>query len=232
MSATARRLELAVAALVGGAVSGAIVWYLGRPPEAAADVSPDDPMAEPPGVPDEASSGDAERVAALERKVATLQRQIATRQRLEAYAEQLRDGEGGATRDADAPPADPEDPVFELAVRNVIDKANYERERERDVRREERREERVLRQVDYLADKLGLDDTQVARVEEVLTLQTEAFAELRDSDERPVTRREWREQARAIRDETTSKLAEVLSEEQMAGYAKLQEEEGFGRRGR
>jgi hypothetical protein len=228
--------ELAGTALVGGAIGGLLVWLLMRPSDEITEPKPDPDSAEvaaptPPGD-DPVPTVDADRVAALERKLATLERQVMTRQKLKAYADELQGGGGADANGSAPPPADPEDPAFELAVRSVLDKANYEREQEREQRREERREERVVRQVDYLADKLDLDDDQVAKVEEILLEQTEAFRALRDSDNRPVTRREWREAARNIRTQTTEKLGGVLSEEQFSAYGKLQEEEGFGRRGR
>jgi hypothetical protein len=229
-----RPLEFLAAAVLGGLVGGAVAAKFGSPAQVApqpdsASVSTSSPHEPPPDPRDALGADDGlgpddGRVLALERKVALLERVLAKRRAKQADA--------GSDEGDVRPPADPEDPEFELAVRTIVDRANEQREQEREDVRDERRQERVARRVDELTEKLGLDDDQVDKVETILLEQFEAFSELRSGDERPVTRTEWRERRQAIRGETNNKLGEVLDETQLSSYAKLQEEEGNGRRRR
>ena len=102
-------------------------------------------------------------------------------------------------------------------------------------RRDERRQQRVDGQLDLLSEELTLSAEQIDQVEKLLVAQMDRFRELRegDVDQRPRTRREWRERIREIRQDTRDELAKILNADQLATYDKLEEEDrGFGRRGR
>jgi len=225
-------LRGAVIAVAGGLAGGLVVWLLTKPPDQ--DVKPTaEAVASAPSMVDKPRESNSP-LSGLERRVAQLERQIGTRIRLRAEVERLAasdDAEGDNTEGRRQVPVDSEDPAFELAVRSVIDRSNYERDQSRRDERAERREDRVAGQVDHLTEQLGLSDEQVALVEALLLAQMETFGELRDSDDRPRTRREWRERTAEIRAEMRSELAGVLDEDQLEKYDELQEDD-LGRRGR
>ncbi len=229
-------LHLALASLLGGAAGGGAVGLMMKQPsksskttasaEPAAQADENEPSDEP-------SSDQSARVRALEREVAKLKRKSAAAQALAQYAKGIsaeEDGGGAAT-----PFIHPEDPVFELSVRSVLDKVDQERRDERRERRTARSQERVKRQTELLTERLKLTPDQVAKVEKILLDRVERFRALRNQDAgaRPVTRSEWRQQARIVQKKTDEQLGEVLDDTQMKGYQSFQEEEGFGRgRGR
>ncbi len=229
-------LHLALASLIGGAVGGGAVGLMMKQPSGSpkttASAEPSAPSGEE-GSTEEPSDDPNARVRALEREVAKLKRKSAAAQALAQYAKGIsaeEDGGGAAT-----PFIHPEDPVFELSVRSVLDKVDQERRDERQQRRTARAQERVKRQTELLTERLKLTPDQVAEVGKILMDRVERFRALRNLDggARPVTRREWREQARIVQKKTDEQLAEVLDETQMKGYQAFQEEEGFGRgRGR
>ena len=229
-------LHLILAGLLGGAVGGGAVGLMMKQPstpsKATASAEPSAPSEEEE-VSDEPGGDQDDRVRTLEREVAKLKRKSAAAQALAQYAKGIsaeEDGGGAAT-----PFIHPEDPVFELSVRSVLDKVDQERRDERQQRRTARAQERVKRQTELLTERLKLTPDQVAKVEKILMDRVEHFRALRNQDggARPVTRREWREQARIVQKKTDEQLAEVLDETQMKGYQAFQEEEGFGRgRGR
>lgn len=195
--------------------------------KASAEAAPGDedaPATQPAG-------GDSERLRALEREVAQLKRKSAAAQALAQYAKGIsaQDGDGGAA----VPFIHPEDPVFELSVRSVMDKIDQERNEERQERRSERQRESVKRQTELLTERLKLNPGQVAEVEKILRERVERFRALREGDAgaRPATRSEWRERMRSMQKETDDRFKDVLSESQMKDYEKFSEEEGFGRGG-
>ncbi|HMR10738.1 MAG TPA: hypothetical protein PKA88_33400 [Polyangiaceae bacterium] len=192
--------------------------------KASAEAAPNDedaPATQPAG-------GDSERLRALEREVAQLKRKSAAAQALAQYAKGISAQEGDAG--AAVPFIHPEDPVFELSVRSVLDKVDQERDDERRERRSERQRESVRRQTELLTERLKLNPSQIAQVEKILRERVERFRALREGDAgpRPVTRSEWRERMRSMQKETDDKFKEVLSESQLKDYEKYSEEEGFG----
>ena len=84
-----------------------------------------------------------------------------------------------------------------------------------------------------LAAELQLTDAQRQGVEQALTEQFEAFRQLRRPSpdagvQRPITRRQWRDHADAIREAVDRRLGEVLSDGQMQLFREIRDDEGFG----
>ena len=229
-------LAVVAAALIGGGVGGAVVHFAAPKNNAPAKTSA---SAEP--APSATSTADLEkRLDALERNVSTLKRKSAAAQALKEYASVMAkaDGDGGAPNPhAMNPVVDAEDPVFDLAVRSVLDRVDWEKEEERRVNRATRRTARAQRQADYLTEQLGLTPSQRSEIEKILTERMEAFGRLRnppDGGSRPLTRRDWREAGSKIRADAEKKMETVLDESQMEKYRELDQEErgrGRGRRG-
>ena len=188
------------------------------------------------------SSELAERVDALEARVDQLARELsglrqqrAAERRLVQFADSLRRGEGADGTDEDAAQASAlsrgDDPQFELAVRQVLDRIDWEREEEQKLVSAQRQEQRAQRQSHLIAERLELAPHQREQLAQVLARQMQAFRALRDpptGEERPATRSEWAERMQGIRADTEAALAQFLSEQQLEQYRKFSEEEGFG----
>ncbi len=192
------------------------------------------------------SSEDALRVedqlAALERRVGELdgrleqvRRQWHVRQRLEQQVRATKDGTGAEVAEENSRPAAiaADNPAFELAVRSVMDRIEWEQEQTREATQAQFRDERARRQTDLLSERLGLDSEQADAVRAVLTDQMERFRQLRNVDvpaEGPVTRQEWRQRIEQLREQTETQLKQILSEAQLREYQQVAEEEGIGGR--
>lgn len=186
----------------------------------------------------------AYRLDRLEADIRALRKQNQSTDALRKYAKALNqggtgkptgaDGDDGDAAAAAQPDAvvDAEDPSFELAVRTVLDRVDWEREEEQRVTQTKRREERAQRQTELLAERLKLNGPQTQKVQQILTQQMDKFRALREGDDsntpRPTTRSEWRARIETIRTDTERKLSEVLDDEQMSSYRTFVEEEGFG----
>lgn len=223
-----------LSAIFGGAVSGLAVTRLGAEPQAQ-------PARAKKASPDGAAELER-RLAQLEGQLSTLRRQQQARTQLRKYAEALQEDVDDAADQA--PPkgntpisgvVDGEDPVFEMAVRSVMDRVDWEKDEERKTARANRSAERAQRQTELLTQRLSLDSQQSAAVAAALGQQMERFRALRDADDdsepRPVTREEWRQRIGDIRQQTEATLTKLLSEEQMRRYVEIAEEEGIGTRG-
>src|SRR5690606_11149981 len=149
-------------------------------------------------------------------EVSRLRQQQATERRLHGLAERLQqpappsdDGGGGAGKAL----ARGDDPRFELAVRQVLDRVDWEREEEERLVNAQRRELRAEHTSQLLSERLRLAPAQQAQVAKVLAKQMQAFRELPnppDDAERPATRSEWVKRMEAIRDETEQALSGIL----------------------
>jgi hypothetical protein len=126
-----------------------------------------------------------------------------------------------------------DDPVFEAAVRDVMDQVDYERDAERDARREERRSEWSSRWVSSMGDQLGLRDDQRERVLDVIQDHFNALTQLREKspEERPVLRSEWRAQMNELSGKAEKELFEVLDSSQKQKYEELDDGDKIGGRG-
>jgi len=218
-------LPLVVAALLGGVVGGFVVSRFPAPREALS-VQP-----EPAGSPDVASGAPLEtRVLALEEKVARLSRRPPGVSALLAP-------DAGVPQDAGFANAAPvvDDPVFEVAVRDIVDRVEDERSTERDVRRDEQRRRMSETWVNELGLELSLNEAQKAKVGEIVTEMFQRLRELRNLDAGAVRRSERVARMREVSDDAEKKLSGVLDANQMAAYRGLDEDlrltgRSFGRR--
>jgi hypothetical protein len=232
---------LVVAALVGGVGGAGATWALSKKADSPAKLKADK-ASEVRARADE-DEATAYRLDRLENDLRALRTQRQSTDSLRKYAEALDKKSGKATGaapegsegDALEPVVDGEDPSFELAVRTVLDRVDWEREEERKVTETKRREERAQRQTELLTERLKLTPPQTQKVQQILVEQMNTFRSLREGDDggapRPSNRAEWRGRVEAIRTETERKLAQVLNDEQMTSYRAFVDEEGFGPRG-
>jgi enoyl-CoA hydratase/carnithine racemase len=209
-----------VSALVGGAAGGGIVYALlthgSHAPHVVAS-------AEAHTASIDGSAGNSDEVDA---RLARLERRSAAAQALgeAARAMQAR-GAGGA---GPFVPGDvkADNPVFELAVRSVLDKVEWEKSEERKVEQQNQRVERVQHMSDYLAQKLSLSNDQKSNVQQIFSDSMDAFRNLRDPPDggrAPQSRDEWRQAMDSIRTQADQKMASVLTPAQMQSYQALQQ---------
>lgn len=165
------------------------------------------------------AAGDPEaRISRLEREVLLLKRD----RLIARAAADSRDGGTGATID---------DPLFETAVRDVVERRDAERDDERRVRRQERIKGHADRWANDLAAKLGLSDDQKRKVAELVRGQLESMARLREGDGdggAPAGRGQWRQRMRAEREKMETSLAALLSPAQITQMKQLQEDGELG----
>ena len=126
-----------------------------------------------------------------------------------------------------------DDPVFEAAVRDVLDQIETERTLERKERRTERMRAAADRVFERLAPELSLNEGQKQKVLAILREHFESMVEDRPADGGFAG--SGRERMRERRAKLDQKLGEVLSEPQLKRMRELQESgelPGFGGRGR
>lgn len=115
-----------------------------------------------------------------------------------------------------------DDPVFEAAVADVMERVAAQRSSERDVRREERRAQQLDRWATELGEKLKLTPAQRSSVVEI---RSQMMAEMQRSFEGDAGAELSREQRRArsesIRSAAEAKLARALDSRQLAAYEAL-----------
>lgn len=224
MSWTERAILPAVSALVGGIVGGGLVWIVvGHDSTAKRHAISAEPSPSSAGGPVAADGTDVDaRLARLERRSAAAQALGEVARAMNAHG-----GDGGIAKFS---PSDvkADNPVFELAVRSVLDRVEWEKGEERKVEQQNQRAERAKSMSDYLAQKLSLSGDQKAGVERVFTESMEALRSLReppDGGRAPQSRDEWRQAMNAVRTQTDQKIAQVLSPAQMQSYQALQEQD-------
>jgi hypothetical protein len=166
------------------------------------------------------------RVEALERSVSVLRRDSRAARVVAAYGAALAD-DGD---DADAAPSGSvvDDPVFEAAVRDVIEQIDTQRQSERRAARQERRQLAAKRWTDQLARDVRLNEAQKAKVAEIVVSFFESLRELREADGGPATRDEWRAHMTRLREQGEQRLAQVLDHRQMEQYRTLGDERRLG----
>ncbi|MBK7582705.1 MAG: hypothetical protein IPI67_21225 [Myxococcales bacterium] len=207
-----------IAALVGGVAGGAVANMTIKVPTAAASAEAG------PGAAPADTTDLARRVAELERNATKTER---TRRLERAVAQ----AGGGDDADAGAPPGARaiDDPVFETAVRDVIDQIDEERKEERDTRRADRRRRMAEGWTTELATELALNDAQKQKVMKVVEDYYEGLRAMRESDAGPpASRGEWQQRAKAEREKAETKLAQVLDPGQMAKYKGLDDDKKLG----
>ncbi|MFT3768075.1 MAG: hypothetical protein QM820_21710 [Minicystis sp.] len=213
-----------LAALLAGTLGGACGGYF------AGRSAPHRAPAAAVAAPDRADDDLATRVASLEAELTRLQQQ--------RRAAPSPRAQGDSPPPSPAEKADPtrgralvDDPVFETAVRDVMEKLQQERAGER----EERRTQAQQRWADRLAEEAGLTDQQKAKALAIAQEMAEKMRDMRDSDAGPTSREAWVAQRDALRAQGEQRLAEVLSAKQMEVYRQssdLQMNAGWGRGGR
>lgn len=218
----------AASAVVGGAVGALLAISLVRPkPETRVrpEPAPLGEQAEPM-----TSTPLDDRVARLERSVQALG---------------LRDSMARAAAKAAAAPSDAatakapvadvapivDNPVFEAAVRDVLDRAEQERNLERESQRAEWRKQASEEWANGLTEKLRLTDMQKAKALAVATSFWEKLRDLRQGDAGPaLNRQELRARMDELRGAAEAELGQVLSASQMNSYRELDEASRLGSR--
>jgi hypothetical protein len=221
MAEAAPFVPILIAVLAGG-VAGGVAGRMSAP--APAPRTAKSAAAEP-----EDSQALGAKVAKLERDVAALERE--RRITRAALARALpSDSDPAAGADGGAPPRSIDDPVFELAVRDVMDQIDDERRQERQARWEERRKVAADRWSAWLGTELGLSDDQKRKVADVVKSYFEKMQATWQSDAGPVTRQERRSKMRELRTESDKQLAQILHPQQKAKYDGMDEDDkiGFG----
>jgi hypothetical protein len=221
-------LIAASSALIGGlAGAGVALWAAGSSKKASKSSST--VSAEP------AAANDApfeERLANVEQAVRVLERRGASPLRV---LPTLDAGSAPGTAPG-APPSDAlvDDPVFEAAVRDVIDRAEGDREAEREVRREDRRKQMAASWADDMTSKLRLNEQQKAKVLEIaqkFMSEINRIWEQRDGGTGR-SRSERRAEIQALQQQSEQALRAVLDSGQARAYDALDEDDklGFPRR--
>jgi hypothetical protein len=227
VSATSLSGVIAIAAVAGGAIGGAVAWRVaGGGGASKADASAS-----------AAARGADERLAALERRMAQMEMRRSFRPATPAGGtpaapNPLPPTAAQADPQADAPKA-VDDPVFEAAVRDVVQRVEDERDSERQVAREEQRHAAAQRWATELTGKLGLRDDQKAKLS---TLAREYYDQLRDvfrgDAGTGLPPEERREKVQALRAQYDDKLGGVLDHTQLGEYQKLDDDLKLGARTR
>lgn len=179
------------------------------------------------------SQPDADEVGALESQLVgrleTLERsvrQLETRRdasRSPMPAARLGEAAPASEDQRPAPPPPVDDPVFEAAVLDILERAEEGRDSERDVRRNERARQRAEHWANELGTRLALSPAQAARLLEV---RSQLETDLREQRQRQpegtfVPREQRRAAAQSLRESAEKQLREVLDARQRAEYAKL-----------
>ncbi|MFO0569671.1 MAG: hypothetical protein U0263_28740 [Polyangiaceae bacterium] len=210
-------------ALVGGLAGGAAGRLSSKPPVAAAAATRE------PAASGEGGGALEKRVAELEQKLAASERS----RRVERMARQAATDPEGADAGAVSPPK-VDDPVFEAAVRDVVEQMEDERREARETRRSDRQRQVAERMLENLSTELALSDAQRKKVADIISEFYDNMRALRDSDAGVQTRGEWRDKMRAERDKAEGKLGQVLDSGQLEKYKGLENDKklGFGGGGR
>jgi hypothetical protein len=167
----------------------------------------------------------AERVTALERSL----RALALK---ESVARATAGSTGAATGDG-PPPVDVapivDNPVFEAAVRDVMERADEERSQEREAQREEWRKRAAEEWIAGLDEKLRLTEAQKSKVTEIANGFWTKLRDIRQGDAVPgTTGKERRARIDALRKAAESELAQVLDRSQLTAYEELDEAARLG----
>jgi hypothetical protein len=214
-------------ALVGGLVGALLAISLVEPkPQTRAEAERTRPSERAESVPTPLD----DRVARLERTV----RALSARDSM-ARAAAKTDVAPSDAAPAKAPVADVapiiDNPVFEAAVRDVLDRAEQERNMERESQRAEWRKQASEEWANGLTEKLRLTEMQKAKALAVATTFWEKLRDLRQADAGPpLSRQELRARLDELRSAAEAELGQVLSASQMNGYRELDEASRLGSR--
>jgi hypothetical protein len=208
------------AALLGGAVSATVVLAV-----KGSDKKITQPTAE---------TSPNHELAALQARVKALETNQSNARVIPSLQRLVAQGAGGASAGSQAPaqPLAPvvDDPVFEAAVRDVMDRAQEEREADRELEREERRKRMAQRWSDELASQLALSDAQRPKVQAIVQEFFDQLRAMREADAGTIGREERRQRMRDLREQGERKLNEVLDRSQQEKYKQLGNEQRLGGR--
>lgn len=211
-----------LSALLGGAIGALLTVTILRGKAASPDTRP---HAEPAAqVVQPTQSSVDERVASLERSLHALALKDSAARAAERVAPQ---GTGSPPIADVAPIVD--NPVFEAAVRDVMDRAEQERDVQRETQRTEWRKRTSEEWGSKLGEKLRLSDAQKAKVTEIAQTFWERLRDLRQADAgAPPSRQEWRDRVAELRKTSEAELAKILDHSQLTSYGELDEADKLG----
>lgn len=226
-------LHAFLGALVGGALASWLTVLQTSSPSVEAEKpkkSAGQSSSKADDVADEDEDALHERLRKLEHRLSVMTRAVASRGPLGQDGEDS--GSDGSILPSGA--SDVADPVFEAAVLDVMDREVERKEGEEEAYREGLRVERSKRFASTLGEQLALGTEEQEKMAKIITDYFNTFRDLRDSPDRPVTRREWSEKSAELQAALEARLKETLSKEQYEAYEALPEEDkiGFGRGGR
>ena len=166
-----------------------------------------------------------QRVESVEQALRALQgRRTGSEPRARAAETGLAQADAVLDQSRAAAPID--DPVFEAAVLDVLERAEEDRDSERDVKRADRGRQRAEHWANELATRLALSPEQSAKI---LQIQTQLISDLRERrrsapTEPYVPREERRAATRALREGAEQQLRQTLDARQVAQYDQLEGE--------
>jgi hypothetical protein len=173
----------------------------------------------------------------LDERVARLERSVQALGLRDSMARAAAKADDAPSETAAAKPPTPDvapvidSPVFEAAVRDVLDRAEQERNVERESQRAEWRKQASEEWANGLTEKLHLTDMQKAKALAVATTFWEKLRDLRQADAGPpLSRQELRARLDELRNAAEAELGQVLSTSQMNGYRELDEASRLGSR--
>lgn len=206
-----------LAAAAGAAGGGAVVWRATRPAPAVVAAGPDAPAEEL-----------TPRVAALEQVVSRLSTQPRVALTLPAPVTAAEPPHAAPAPSA----AVVDDPVFEAAVRDVVQRVEEEQASEHESKLAEQRQAAATRWASGLVDKLHLNEQQQTKV---AAIAREFYDHVRDALATPdaganPSFNDQRTKVRALRTESEQKLGQVLDPSQLANYEKLDDDDKLSSR--
>lgn len=215
-------------AVIGGVCGGLLVTSM-APPRDEPKLRAAPQQEAPQGMRASDDEG-AESVEALRTRLASVERRVSLLTFAQDHRSPTREaaeGEGNGEEEPGKPKKTVDDPVFEAAVRDVLDRVQDERDSQRNTRRDQREAESVDRWVAAVGPQLQLRDDQQTQIKAILQKQSESMRALRDSntDERPMLRSEWRAKMQEISQQTEAALVGVLDASQRAKYDALDEDD-------
>jgi hypothetical protein len=217
-------------ALVGGVCGGLVVTTIGASPEKTPQVRAAQ-QEDARGASNREGADSQEEVEALRWKVASLERRVSLLTFAQEHRSPTREV---AAEEGQGEPGKPtktvDDPVFEAAVRDVLDRVEVERDSQRDTRRDQRQAESAERWISAVGQQLRLRDDQQQQIKTLLQKQSESTRALRDSnvEGRPLLRSEWRAKMAEISQQTEAALVGILDAAQRAKYDALDEDDKIG----
>lgn len=213
-----------VSALVGGVVGALLAVNLVRGGSSRTDTKALPEPAAEPSQPTESS---------VEARVASLERSLRALVVKDGVARAAPPVGSSAAQAADAPVANVapivDSPVFEAAVRDVMDRAEQERSLERETQRAEWRKRTAEEWGGKLGEKLRLTEIQKTKATAIAQSFWDRLRELRQTDAGPaLSREEWRERVATLRKTSEAELAKILDHSQLTSYGELDEADKLG----